>query len=81
MDGRPPHVRRDQRGRDGRENRRDRAPPAPKQRAAEWPFYKPWMPRPMDKDEYKAWVAHLDEHPEEKAAVIDAIERYDAMQR
>lgn len=35
----------------------------------------------MDKDEYKAWVAHLDAHPDEKAAVIDAMERYDATQR
>ncbi len=42
------------------------------------PFFRPWMPRPMDKDEYKAWVAHLNAHPEEKALVLEEMERYDA---
>lgn len=42
------------------------------------PFFKPWMPHPMEKDEYHAWVAHLNTHPDEKARVIEAMERYDA---
>lgn len=29
-----------------------RAKPA----VADWPFFKPWMPHPMDKDEYERWV-------------------------
>lgn len=35
----------------------------------------------MKKDEYQAWVAHLDAHPDEKARVIEAMERYDASRR
>lgn len=31
----------------------------------------------MHKEEYKAWVAHLDARPDEKADVIEAMERYD----
>jgi len=42
------------------------------------PFFKPWMPRPMQKGEYQAWVAHLNAHPDEKALALEAIERYDA---
>lgn len=45
--------------------------------AADVPFFKPWMPHPMHKEEYKAWVAHLDARPDEKADVIEAMERYD----
>jgi len=51
----------------------------PPQEATEaGPFFKPWMPHPMEKDEYQAWVAHLNTHPNEKALVIEAMERYDA---
>jgi excisionase family DNA binding protein len=39
------------------------------------PFFQPWMPYPMKKAEYRAWVGHLEEHPEEKARVIEAMER------
>ncbi|MDP9282009.1 MAG: hypothetical protein M3P38_07925 [Chloroflexota bacterium] len=49
--------------------------------AASWPFFKPWMPHPMEKDEYQAWVAHLEAHPDEKANVIEAMERYDRSRR
>jgi hypothetical protein len=35
----------------------------------------------MKKVEYRAWVAHLDAHPEEKARVIEAMERSDALRR
>jgi hypothetical protein len=35
----------------------------------------------MEKDEYEAWVAHLDAHPDEKAEVIEAMERDDRMRR
>jgi excisionase family DNA binding protein len=43
-----------------------------------WPFFKPWMPRPMNEHEYRAWVAHLNAHPDEKALVIEAMGRHDA---
>lgn len=42
------------------------------------PVFQPWMPHPMKKDEYRAWVAHLEAHPEEKARVIEAMERSSA---
>lgn len=35
------------------------------------------MPHPMDEAQYKAWVAHLDAHPDEKERVIDAMEHDD----
>jgi hypothetical protein len=31
----------------------------------------------MEKGEYQAWVAHLDAHPDEKAKVLEAMERED----
>lgn len=37
------------------------------------------MPHPMQNREYEAWVAHVDAHPEEKAVVIEAIERCDGL--
>ena len=40
------------------------------------PFFEPWMPRPMDKAEYHAWIKQLDEHPNEKARVLEAAERH-----
>jgi excisionase family DNA binding protein len=45
------------------------------------PFFRPWMPRPMRKKAYQLWVAHLEAHPDEKALVIEAMERYDASRR
>lgn len=59
---------------------RSAARTAPPPRAS-WPFFKPWMPRPMEKDEYESWVAHLDAHPDEKARVIEEMERYDRSRR
>lgn len=40
------------------------------------PFFEPWMPRPMDREQYRAWLAHLDGHPDEKARVLEAAERH-----
>jgi hypothetical protein len=35
----------------------------------------------MAKAEYEAWVAHLDSNPDEKARVIEEMERYDRSRR
>jgi hypothetical protein len=35
----------------------------------------------MQKDEYAAWVAHLEANPDEKARVIEEMERYDRTRR
>jgi excisionase family DNA binding protein len=45
--------------------------------SASRPFFRPWMPHPMEKDEYEAWVAKLDANPERKAQVIEEMERAD----
>ena len=39
------------------------------------------MPHPMQKDEYAAWVAYLEANPDEKARVIEEMERYDRTRR
>ncbi len=54
-----------------------RSPAKPKPESDEvTPFFEPYMPHPMNKEEYRAWIKHLDEHPDEKARVLEAADRY-----